>query len=358
MVALAIESVTKQYGSNTVINNLSMTVEQGEFVALLGPSGCGKTTLLRMIAGFVEQTTGKIIINNKDVSNIPSFRRNTGMVFQNYALFPHMTVKQNIEFGLKMKGVGESERAEKLDEVLALVELQNLSHRYPRELSGGQQQRVAVARALIIQPDIFLLDEPLSNLDAKLRQSVGQELRSLQQKLGLTTVFVTHDQNEALALADKLVLMNQGTIVQSGSGSELYNSPLNTFVATFLGQTNLIHGSITEGGKFVSEHGVEVDCDTNSLDKGLDTILCIRPESIVLGPNAKNKDVLKRGEIVNITYLGSITEIALYVHDLQKNMIIHVNSESLRNENIVLEKGQDCSIGWQTNSSILLRDIP
>jgi ABC-type Fe3+/spermidine/putrescine transport system ATPase subunit len=219
---------------------------KGSFVALLGPSGCGKTTLLRSIAGLVEPTSGQIVINGLPVNDIPIYRRNIGMVFQNYALFPHKTVGDNIAFGLKYKGVPKSERKKKVQEALELVRLPHVAQRYPSELSGGQQQRIAIARAIITEPDVLLLDEPLSALDANLRADMRAEIRYLQKKTGITTVFVTHDQEEALSLADLVVVMRQGEIVQSGTPEEVYSRPSSRFVAEFLGNANIIPGRVTE----------------------------------------------------------------------------------------------------------------
>src|SRR5918998_2311126 len=217
MSEVVLTRVGKQYGNVAAVRDFSFTVQQGEFVALLGPSGCGKTTTLRMIAGFIPVTSGRITIGAKDVTHVPPHRRNTGMVFQGYALFPHMTVAQNVAFGLEMRKVPKAEAASRVEEALRLVRLEGYGERYPRQLSGRQQQRVAQARALVVQPEVFLLDEPLSNLDAKLRHDVRIEIRQLQRKLGLTTVFVTHDQEEALTVADRLIVMNKGEIEQIGT---------------------------------------------------------------------------------------------------------------------------------------------
>ena len=231
--------VTKLYGKDTVaVDNISLTVEAGTLVTLLGPSGCGKTTTLRMIAGLEGVNKGNIFIDDEDITNMPASERDVSMVFQSYALFPHKTVIENVAYGLHYSGLIKSAIPVKAKEGLSLVGLEHLAERYPSELSGGQQQRVAVARALVLEPQVLLFDEPLSNLDAKLRRSVREEIRELQQKLGLTVVYVTHDQEEALAVSDKIIVMNKGKIAQIGSPHELYEKPTDLFVANFIGESN------------------------------------------------------------------------------------------------------------------------
>jgi putative spermidine/putrescine transport system ATP-binding protein len=235
MARIELEAVSKRYGDFFAVRELSLDIEHGELVVLLGPSGCGKTTTLRMIAGFVPVTSGRIRLGGRDVTRLPSYRRNTGLVFQGYALFPHLTAAENVAFGLEMRKLSPATVREKVTAALRLVRLDELGGRLPRQLSGGQQQRVALARALVIEPDALLLDEPLSNLDAKLREDVRVEIRQLQKALGLTTVMVTHDQDEALAMADRLVVMSGGVIQQIGTQRELYERPANRFVAGFVG---------------------------------------------------------------------------------------------------------------------------
>ncbi|MGE8635571.1 MAG: ABC transporter ATP-binding protein, partial [Achromobacter piechaudii] len=242
MAKVSIENIRKQFGAAVAVSDFSLEIAEGELVTFLGPSGCGKTTTLRMIAGFITPTSGRIRIGDTDVTRLPVHKRDTGMVFQRYALFPHMTVAENVAFGLEMHKVPKSERDAKIRRVLDMVRMTELRDRYPRQLSGGQQQRVAIARALAIEPKVFLLDEPLSNLDAKLRLEVREEIRSLQQRLGLTTVFVTHDQEEALAIADRMAIMHDGIVQQVGAPSTLYERPANLFVADFLGKMNVFTG--------------------------------------------------------------------------------------------------------------------
>jgi putative spermidine/putrescine transport system ATP-binding protein len=243
MAFLALDRLSKSYDGAFAVRDLSLEVEQGEFIALLGPSGCGKTTTLQMIAGFVEPTGGRILLEGRDLTDMKPAQRGLGVVFQSYALFPHMTAAENVAFGLEMQGVEKSERARRVADALALVGLSALAERYPRRMSGGQQQRVALARALVVRPRILLLDEPLSNLDAKLREEMQIELRQIQRTLGTTTILVTHDQSEAMALADRIVVMNKGAVEQIGPPHETYEWPATPFVADFLGKTTLLDGA-------------------------------------------------------------------------------------------------------------------
>ncbi|CAM3530217.1 ABC transporter ATP-binding protein [Bordetella sputigena] len=239
MSYLVLNRLSKRYGDLTAVEDLSLSVERGEFISLLGPSGCGKTTTLQMIAGFVEPSGGSIVLDGKDVSRIPANKRGLGMVFQNYALFPHMTAAENVSFGLEMQRVGKEERQARVAEALKLVGLSHLADRHPARMSGGQQQRVALARALVIRPRVLLLDEPLSNLDAKLREEMQLELRSIQRTVGTTTILVTHDQSEALALSDRIVVMNQGRVEQVAEPFAAYEAPSSRFVGGFLGKANV-----------------------------------------------------------------------------------------------------------------------
>ena len=242
MAFLTLNNLTKSFGTHKAVDGLSLSVEKGEFVSLLGPSGCGKTTTLQMIAGFVEPSGGGIVLEGRDLLAIKPAKRGLGIVFQSYALFPHMTVTENVAFGLEMQGVAAAERTKRVGETLELVGLGAFAARYPRQMSGGQQQRVALARALVIRPQILLLDEPLSNLDAKLREEMQIELRQIQRSVGTTTILVTHDQSEAMALSDRIVVMNKGRAEQIGPPHEAYERPATPFVANFLGKTNLVNG--------------------------------------------------------------------------------------------------------------------
>lgn len=243
---LKIENVSKKYGSFTALQDIDISIEEGEFVCLLGPSGCGKTTLLRILAGLEEPTSGKVYIRDKDVTDVAPAKRNYGIVFQSYALFPNMTVGNNIAFGLKNKKIPKTEIQEKVKKALEQVNLSDQINKYPAQLSGGQQQRVALARALVLSPDFLLLDEPLSALDAKVRQKVRKEIRSLQQNLGITTIMVTHDQEEALTMADKIIVMNNACVRQEGTPLEVYQRPNSPFVADFIGSINFFQTDISE----------------------------------------------------------------------------------------------------------------
>ncbi|MFF1353432.1 ABC transporter ATP-binding protein [Streptomyces sp. NPDC058297] len=235
-----LEAVSREFAGTAAVRDLDLTVRRGEFTALLGPSGCGKTTTLRMIAGFLEPTAGRILLEGEDATRLPAERRNIGMVFQSYALFPHMSVEKNVAFGLKMRGVPDRELRTRVGEALELVGLSHLSGRKPKQLSGGQQQRIALARAIAVRPSVLLLDEPLSNLDARLRIQMRQELARIQKETGLTAILVTHDQEEALELADNMVILNQGTVAQQGAPREVFRAPADRFVAEFLGYENFV----------------------------------------------------------------------------------------------------------------------
>jgi putative spermidine/putrescine transport system ATP-binding protein len=247
MSFLVLQNLSKRFGDVTAVDDLSLSVERGEFVSLLGPSGCGKTTTLQMIAGFVEPTAGAIRLADRDLTRVKPAARGLGIVFQSYALFPHMTAAQNVAFGLEMRRIARTERDRRVADAMALVGLSGLSDRHPRRMSGGQQQRVALARALVIRPDVLLLDEPLSNLDAKLREEMQVELRQIQRTVGTTTILVTHDQSEAMALSDRIVVMNHGRVEQQARPSDIYRHPANAFVADFVGKINVLPATMRGG---------------------------------------------------------------------------------------------------------------
>jgi len=254
MSFLELSDLRKTYGQVVALENFNLSVEKGEFISLLGPSGCGKTTTLQMIAGFTEPTSGRIVLSGRDLVSVPPAKRGLGIVFQSYALFPHLTAAENVSFGLEMRGVDRASRDERVREALAMVGLKGYEDRYPRRMSGGQQQRVAVARALVIRPEILLLDEPLSNLDAKMREEMQSELLSIQRRLGTTTILVTHDQQEAMALSNRVVVMSKGRIEQIATPVEAYNNPASSFVASFLGKTNTLSGEIRGGTLSVGDY--------------------------------------------------------------------------------------------------------
>jgi len=306
MASLSVEKLSKRFGTSLAVDGLDLSVREGELVALLGPSGCGKTTTLRMVAGFLPPSSGRVLFDREDVTRLPAHKRATGMVFQSYALFPHMTAAQNIGFGLEMRGLGAAERQAKVEEALKLVRLSHLSGRLPREMSGGQQQRVALARALVINPKLFLLDEPLSNLDAKLRAEVRIEIRALQQRLGLTTLLVTHDREEALTMADRLVVMDGGRVRQIGSPRELYDAPKDAFVADFVGRCNILPGRRESESAFRTDSGLLLTVDTAPGESKNATAFALRPERISISPGANGGDV--HGSVQAVTYLGPQTE--------------------------------------------------
>ncbi len=307
MSFLHLRSLQKSFGLLQVVKDFSLAVEKGEFVSLLGPSGCGKTTVLRMVAGFEAPSAGGIAIDGHDVTGLRSNQRNIGMVFQAYALFPNLTVADNVAFGLRVKGVGRAERAARVAEMLRLIGLPDLGGRYPFQLSGGQQQRVALARALAPQPQVLLLDEPLSALDAKIRVSLRDEIRAIQRRLGITTIFVTHDQEEALSMSDRVVVMNGGIAEQVGAPFEIYNRPATRFVAEFVGTLNLIEAEVEDAptGR-VRIAGTQVALD-RPVPPGRIT-LALRPEVVSLG-RAAGHDTVLPGRIAEVHFLGSVIRV-------------------------------------------------
>jgi ABC-type Fe3+/spermidine/putrescine transport system ATPase subunit len=309
---LSLVGLRKEYGAVVAVDDLSFEVDRGEVVCLLGPSGCGKTTTLRMVAGFVTPTAGDVHIEGVPVAHLPPYRRDTGMVFQHYALFPHLSVAENVGFGLRNLGVARAERDGRVRDVLGMVELADLAHRLPRELSGGQQQRVALARALALRPAVLLLDEPLSNLDAQLRIRMREEVRVLVKRLEMTTVFVTHDQEEALVLADRIVVMNRGRVEQIGGPQEIYERPVTRFVAEFIGLCNLLDGTVREvrSGELTVETGrglrLRVRASGPGPAAGQRVVVAIRPERVVAAPNGEAPNRF-RARVVASTYLGSVS---------------------------------------------------
>lgn len=325
---IELKNLTKSYGRTKVVDGLNLGLEKGEMVALLGPSGCGKTTTLRMVAGFVDVTAGEIRLRGRDVTHVPSYKRDCGLVFQNYALFPHMTVSENIAFGLRRRKVPSAERNERVAKVIAMMQLDGLGERYPAQLSGGQQQRVAVARALVINPAILLLDEPFSNLDAKLRDSTGHELRHIQRSLGLTSIFVTHDQFEAMGIADRIAVMNKGVIEQLGSAVEIYTRPATRFIASFIGKANFMPAHVVSRQDHVVEitDGPRLQLEPQSLpDDGSTIDLLIRPENIRIA-DAGQDGIEAR--ISDITFQGASARVRAATQD-GRDLLVEVPGSSL-----------------------------
>jgi putative spermidine/putrescine transport system ATP-binding protein len=312
---LSIKQVRKTFGATTVVEGFDLDVGAGEFVSFLGPSGCGKTTVLRMVAGFEEPSAGSIVIGGKDVTRLKPNQRNIGMVFQAYALFPNLTVAQNIGFGLKVAGMPKAEAEARIAEMMSIIKLPQFGDRYPYQLSGGQQQRVALARALAPKPKLLLLDEPLSALDAKVRVSLRDEIRSIQKKLGITTIFVTHDQEEALSISDRIVVMYGGKAEQVGAPFEIYNRPATKFVANFVGTLNVLEGVVSDAaaGKVkVQADEISIAGKLNGARTGDAVSLALRPEAISLGPKPGN-DTSLTGQIAEVHFLGSVIRVRVGV---------------------------------------------
>ena len=346
MASLSLSSLTKRYGENTVVKGVSLDVADGEFLVLLGPSGCGKTTTLRMIAGFIPPSEGEIRLGDRDVTNMPPWKRNAGLVFQSYALFPHLTVAQNVAFGLEMRKVPAGEIAPRVAEALELVRLGGLGERYPRQLSGGQQQRVALARALVIRPDVLLLDEPLSNLDAKLRLDVRVEIRALQQELGLTTIMVTHDQEEALTMADRLVVMSDGVVRQIGAQADLYERPADRFVADFVGRSTMLEGKVDTSGQFRTQGGLMLRCV--AAPNGPAT-LALRPERLSLGAAAQGSDNAVEGVVTFVSYLGAMIDLHVRLND-QDHVVAQTPN---RRDGALPVIGDRVAVGWNADAGLV-----
>lgn len=320
-LVLQLKQINKYFGRSHVIKDVNIDFEKGHFVTFLGPSGCGKTTLLRMVAGFYEPDDGEILLNGKRIERIPPYSRNTAMVFQEYALFPHMNVFDNVSYGLRVKNRPKEEIERRVKEALDLMQLKGIEDRFPNQMSGGQQQRVAVARALVMNPEVLLLDEPLSNLDAKLRESVRVELRDIQKKMGLSTIYVTHDQSEALSMSDMIVVLKGGVVHQTGSPQEIYFEPKTPFVADFIGTTNLL--SVKGLGENTVSYGNDRIPTTKSVNAGQEYCLSIRPECLKLVKEAVDGQVNVKVTIQNKMFLGE--KIRYFVNDsLGKEWIIDI----------------------------------
>lgn len=323
-IDIELVSVTKAYGANRVVDDVSLSIPTGEFVSILGPSGCGKTTTLNMIAGFADPSTGDIRIRGKSQKDVPPEKRGIGMVFQNYALFPHMTIAENVGFGLRMKGRPAAEIQETVHNALRRVHLDGFEKRYPKELSGGQQQRTALARAIAPEPSLLLLDEPLSNLDLKLREAMRVELKDIQEQLGMTFVYVTHDQDEAMAMSDRIVVMQHGVIAQAGRPVDIYERPGSSFVADFIGKSNLlpiksIRGDASGWSISVGSAGLILTADApDGIEKSAARYCCIRPEAIRLTVSEEDRPTSMnglKGRLIRIVNLGAYLDCFIMLED-------------------------------------------
>ncbi|HLR50417.1 MAG TPA: ABC transporter ATP-binding protein [Candidatus Sphingobacterium stercoripullorum] len=346
-------NISKSYGQTLAVHDFNLSINQGEMVALLGPSGCGKTTTLRMLAGFTSVTGGRITIGGSDITAIPAHQRNIGMVFQGYALFPHMTVEQNVAFGLEMRGLSKKELKQQAEVALERVRLREFADRLPKQLSGGQQQRVALARAMVISPEVLLLDEPLSALDARLRHEVRAEIKELQREFGLTTLIVTHDQDEALSMADRLVVMSKGRIEQVGTPDEVYEQPKNRFVAEFLGKINLLEGQSAGSTGFTLHDGTTIKI-INEQNQGELNSVCFRPERAQIMPlttpeSSEYNSIVATVRFLN--YLGPHIECELTLKDHTK---LVVNMPNTSDRDFTLTEGTKVQVRWRPHDTHLL----
>ena len=343
------ENITKKFNQTTAVDNVSCKFEAGTLTTLLGPSGCGKTTSLRIIAGLERATSGKILVDDEDVTLLPATDRDVSMVFQSYALFPHMSVIENVSYGLKMINIEKKDYIEKSLETLKLVNLEGYENRMPSELSGGQQQRVAVARAIVLEPKVLLFDEPLSNLDAKLRRQVREDIREIQQKLGVTTIYVTHDQEEALAISDKVIVMNNAVIAQEGSPKNLYNFPKNRFVANFIGDANVVEAKINTKNSNsydlkIAEMNIKVNSDIE-LDGNVS--IALRPEKIFIN-REKNENCI-HATINNASFVGNSYQ---YILNSEAGKLYVVSGET----NNIFKVGEKVFLSINDQDVIILND--
>ena len=358
MSSVRLEHVSKKFQETVAVDDVSFKVDPKEFFTMLGPSGCGKTTLLRMMAGFISPTKGDVYIADQPVTGVPPQRRKTGMVFQSYALFPHMTVYENLAYGPKMKKFSGTQIATMVRETLELVRLSGFEKRYPRELSGGQQQRIALARAIVVQPDVLLLDEPLSNLDYKLRMAMRGEIKKIQRNTGITTVFVTHDQGEALTMSDRIVVLNKGKTMQVGTPTDIYESPANKFTADFIGEANFFEGTVVQSDGSMAEISLDgvllrasIHEEHESPKPGDKASVSIRPERIRILPHTaetRNKKNMIEGVVEERQYLGSVIR---YTVRIDPQLTIRIEEKNLgerlhsQGENVYLEcRPDDCFV--------------
>jgi spermidine/putrescine transport system ATP-binding protein len=358
-IDVALQEVTKRFGDFTAVDNVSLDIHEGEFFSLLGPSGCGKTTCLRMIAGFELPTLGDVKIENKSMGDTPPYRRPVNTVFQNYALFPHMTIYENIAFGLEMKRVSSSEIKSRVIEALEMVRLPQLADRRPRQLSGGQQQRIALARALVNRPKVLLLDEPLSALDLKLRKAMQLELKELQHQVGITFIFVTHDQEEAITMSNRIAVMSDGVVQQIGDPIEIYARPHNRFVADFIGETNFIEGQVAE----VSPHQTQVALSGGvklparfvaGLTPGQTVTVAVRPEKIALHTAPPSNGTSIPATVNEAVYIGTDTRYTVRLAGEHEVVARLQNIGSALSDGRLFQRGEQVYLSWSLDSAMVL----
>lgn len=362
--AVELRDVIKRFGETSAVDRVSLQIGDGEFFSLLGPSGCGKTTTLRMIAGFEYPSSGEIVIHGRPMVTIPPHRRPVNTVFQSYALFPHMSVEQNVAFGLQMQRLAKQEIAPRVGEALELVRLSHLAQRRPNQLSGGQQQRVALARALVNQPEVLLLDEPLGALDQKLRKEMQLELKSLQHRVGITFIFVTHDQEEALTMSDRIAVMSQGKVLQVGSPTEIYERPTCRFVADFIGETNFIDGSVVESDEsyssIVTADGLRLrGLASRTLPAGTPATLSVRPEKLrltTLEQTTPDQATALPVSVEHVSYIGSDTRITVRLNEQRTLDVWEQNGRSTLDRNAYWQPGEHALLFCPPDNALVLTE--
>jgi spermidine/putrescine transport system ATP-binding protein len=356
--SVRLAGVTKRFGQLTAVRELDLDVERGEFFTLLGPSGCGKTTTLRMVAGFEEPTEGRVLLDGEDVTELPAFKRPTNTVFQSYALFPHLSVEDNVAFGLKRRGVAKEEVRTRVAEELERVGLAAEARRKPAQLSGGQQQRVALARALVNQPAVLLLDEPLGALDLKLRKQLQVELKGIQRDVGITFVYVTHDQEEALTMSDRIAVMNRGVIEQVGEPETVYERPRTTFVAGFIGVSNLMPAEVAAPGEVRLDAGITVRTDTDGAPAGERCHAVVRPEKLELHPQDEELPgdlPAVEGVIESALYLGTATQVVVRLHDGTAMTVLVPNADEAARQRLPAP-GSPVRLAWKSEHIHIVRE--
>jgi spermidine/putrescine transport system ATP-binding protein len=350
-----LRGVSKRFGEDLAVDHLDLEIAAGEFFSILGPSGCGKTTTLRMLGGFLVPDEGEIVLDGRDVTDVPPYKRNVNTVFQSYALFAHLSVADNVAFGLRRRKVAKAEIGRRVGEMLELVQLADRAQAKPAELSGGQQQRVALARALVNMPELLLLDEPLGALDLKLRREMQVELKQIQREVGITFVYVTHDQEEALTMSDRIAVMNDGVLQQCGAPRDVYDDPANGFVASFIGTSNLLEGQIGEGGVRLAG-GTTLPLDLvrrngTVLAPGDHVVVSVRPEKLILGPTSEQSHVALRAEVIDAIYLGSATHVTLNAGGVR---LVAIAPHAGGHDAPAWRPGETIEVAWQAEDSLIL----